>query len=220
LATHPEHAPSLNLGRPELMVRGVSQVEDLTPLMQRANTLVVGPGLGQDGWAKICYQAALESDLPAIIDADGLNLLAGEPRLRNNWMLTPHPGEASRLLGCDTARVESDRFGAVAAIQQRFGGTVVLKGAGTLIYDGSEQPIALCSDGNPGMATGGTGDVLSGILGSLVAQGYDFRDAAQLGVSLHGAAGDRAAEQGEIGLLAGDLLPEIRPLLNGDAPGD
>jgi NAD(P)H-hydrate epimerase len=219
LATHPEHAPSLNLGRPELMVRGVSQLQDLAPLLRRADALVVGPGLGRDGWAKVCYRAALDSSLPAVIDADGLNLLAEEPQPRKSWILTPHPGEAARLLGCDTDRIEGDRFAAVTAIQQRFGGTVILKGAGTLIYDGSEQPMALCSEGNPGMATGGMGDLLSGILGSFMAQGYDLRDVAELGVTLHAAAGDRAAAQGEIGLLASDLLPEVRPLLNGDAAG-
>jgi NAD(P)H-hydrate epimerase len=219
LATHPEHAHCLNLGRPELMVRGVGKAQDLTPLLQRVDALVVGPGLGRDDWATMCYQVGLDSLLPAVVDADGLNLLAEGFEQRQNWILTPHPGEASRLLGCDIARVENDRFSAVEEIQQRYGGVVILKGAGTLICDGSAPHTSLCSDGNPGMATGGTGDLLSGILGALIAQGYDFREAAELGVTLHAAAGDRAAAQGEIGLLAGDLLAEIRPLLNGVAAG-
>lgn len=219
LATHPDHAPNLNLGRPELMVRGIGEIQEMVPLLERADALVLGPGLGRDAWARLCYQAALDTMLPAVIDADGLNLLAEGPQLRQNWILTPHPGEASRLLGCDTAGIEEDRFAAVEGIQRRFGGVAILKGAGTLICDGSAQPIALCSDGNPGMATGGTGDLLSGILGALMAQGYNLREAAELGVSLHGAAGDRAAVNGEIGLLAGDLLAEIRPLLNGEAIG-
>jgi NAD(P)H-hydrate epimerase len=219
LATHPDHAPSLNLGRPELMVRGISEIQALVPLLRQADALVLGPGLGRDAWAEMCYQAALDAMLPAVVDADGLNLLAEDPQQREHWILTPHPGEASRLLGCKTAGIENDRFAAAEAIQRRFGGVVILKGAGTLICDGGVQPIALCSDGNPGMATGGTGDLLSGILGALIAQGYSFRDAAELGVTLHAAAGDRAARKGEIGLLAGDLLAEMRPLLNRVATG-
>ncbi|MCU7883301.1 MAG: hydroxyethylthiazole kinase, partial [Candidatus Thiodiazotropha sp. (ex Lucinoma annulata)] len=136
------------------------------------------------------------------------------PMHRENWVLTPHPGEASRLLGCDTQMVQNDRFAACEELQLRFGGVVVLKGAGSLISEGAGHPPALCSDGNPGMATGGSGDVLSGIIGASIAQGYSLRDAAELGVCLHAAAGDRAAIKGEIGLLASDLLAELRTLLN------
>jgi NAD(P)H-hydrate epimerase len=214
LATHPEHAHCVNLGRPELMVRGVNEVQEIEPLLQRADALVLGPGLGRSRWGEICYRAVQNSKLPRVIDADGLNWLAEQPQQQGKWILTPHPGEAARLLGCDTARIESDRFKAVEETQQRFGGVVILKGAGTLISDGSAQPTSLCSDGNPGMATGGCGDVLSGIIGAFLAQGYAYREAAELGVCLHAAAGDRAAEKGEIGLLAGDLLPEIRTLIN------
>ncbi|MEW8232719.1 MAG: NAD(P)H-hydrate dehydratase [Candidatus Thiodiazotropha endolucinida] len=214
LATHPDHAHCINLGRPELMVRGVSEVQEIEQLTQRADALVLGPGLGRNAWGEMCYRAALDSTLPVVIDADGLNWLAEWPQQRENWILTPHPGEASRLLGNDTKRVEYDRFQAAEKIQQRFGGVVILKGAGTLICDGSTQPASLCSDGNPGMATGGCGDVLSGIIGAFMAQDYTNREAAEMGVCLHAAAGDRAAANGEIGLLAGDLLPEVRTLLN------
>jgi NAD(P)H-hydrate epimerase len=215
LATHPDHAHCLNLGRPELMVRGVTKVEEIEQLMQRADALVVGPGLGRSEWGEMSRRAGMGSTLPMVIDADGLNGLAEQPEQRENWILTPHPGEASRLLGCDIAAVEHDRFNAVEKIQQRFGGVAILKGAGSLICDGSAHPPSLCSDGNPGMATGGSGDVLSGIIGALLAQGHAALEAAELGVCLHAAAGDRAAIKGEIGLLAGDLLPEIRNLLNG-----
>jgi NAD(P)H-hydrate epimerase len=214
LATHPDHAHCLNLGRPELMVRGVTATREIEQLMQRANALVLGPGLGRDAWGSMAFGAASSSRLPTLIDADGLYWLAQEPRHGEQWILTPHPGEASRLLGCDTPTVEQDRFAACENIQKRYGGTVVLKGAGTLVSDGSTQPPALCSDGNPGMATGGSGDVLSGIIGAFIAQGYALREAAELGVCLHAAAGDRAAAEGEIGLLASDLLGEIRGLLN------
>jgi len=150
-----------------------------------------------------------------VLDADGLYWLSRHPDRRDDRIITPHPGEAARLLGVSTAEIQADRFQAVEALQQRFGGVVVLKGAGTLVADGSGHPPALCSGGNPGMATGGTGDLLTGIVGALLAQGETPRLAAELGVCLHAAAGDSAAKRGEIGLLAGDLLPELRGLLNG-----
>ncbi|MES9836912.1 MAG: NAD(P)H-hydrate dehydratase [Candidatus Thiodiazotropha sp.] len=219
LATHPDHAHCLNLGRPELMVRGVTEGKEIEALIQRADALVLGPGLGRSDWGSRVYGAALATRLTALIDADALYWLNREPQHRDNWILTPHPGEAARLLKCDTAKVESDRFAACEALQRRFGGVAVLKGAGTLISDGTAQPPALCSDGNPGMATGGSGDLLSGIIGAFMVQGYAHREAAELGVCLHAAAGDRAAVEGEIGLLASDLLPEIRTLLNRGSEG-
>jgi len=128
--------------------------------------------------------------------------------------LTPHPGEAARLLGCTARVIQQDRFQAAERLQQRYGGVVVLKGAGTLIRDESKRPLAVSSDGNPGMASGGMGDVLTGIIAGLLAQGFSAADAAEMGVCLHGAAADQAAQKGERGLLASDLMPEIRPLLN------
>lgn len=219
LATHPDHAPFINQGRPELMVNGVTDREDLLRLQKRANCLVLGPGLGRSDWGQRVYRASLESSLPTVLDADALYWLAEYPMHRENWVLTPHPGEASRLLGCDTQMVQNDRFAACEELQLRFGGVVVLKGAGSLISEGAGHPPALCSDGNPGMATGGSGDVLSGIIGASIAQGYSLRDAAELGVCLHAAAGDRASIKGEIGLLASDLLPELRTLLNLEGGG-
>lgn len=219
LATHPDHAPFINQGRPELMVNGVTDREDLLRPQKRANCLVLGPGLGRSDWGQRVYRASLESSLPAVLDADALYWLAEYPMHRENWVLTPHPGEASRLLGCDTQMVQNDRFAACEELQLRFGGVVVLKGAGSLISEGAGHPPALCSEGNPGMATGGSGDVLSGIIGASIAQGYSLRDAAELGVCLHAAAGDRAAIKGEIGLLAGDLLSELRTLLNLEGSG-
>jgi NAD(P)H-hydrate epimerase len=217
LATHPSHAPLANLGRPELMCRGVETLEDLAPLIQRATVIALGPGLGRDAWAEGIFLAAAGSGLPMVLDADGLYWLSKHPNQRQNRVITPHPGEAARLLECTSSEIQADRLQAVAALQARYGGVVVLKGAGTLITDGSSQPPALCSDGNPGMATGGTGDLLTGVIGALIAQGLALRQAAEMGVSLHAAAGDRAAAEGEIGLLAGDLLPELRTLLNREA---
>jgi NAD(P)H-hydrate epimerase len=214
VASHPEHTATLNVGRPELMCRGVEAGEHLAPLLERASVMALGPGLGRDDWGERMFLAASASVLPTVLDADGLYWLSRHADRRDNRIITPHPGEAARLLGCSTGEVQADRFAAVGALQERFGGVVVLKGAGTLIADGSAHPPALCSDGNPGMASGGTGDLLTGIIGALVAQGHALRLAAELGVSLHAAAGDRAAAKGEIGMLAGDLLPELRRLLN------
>jgi NAD(P)H-hydrate epimerase len=214
VATHVEHAAMINLGRPELMCSGVKGPEDLVPLMQRASVVALGPGLGRDEWGECMFLAAAAIELPQVLDADGLYWLSRHPTHRDDRILTPHPGEAARLLDCTRDEIQADRFAAVQALQARYGGVVVLKGAGTLICDGGSHPPALCSGGNPGMATGGTGDLLTGIIGALVAQGQDLRSASELGVSLHAAAGDRAAREGEIGMLAGDLLPELRGLLS------
>lgn len=214
VATHRDHAGTLNLGRPELMCRGVEGLEVLVPLIQQATAIALGPGLGRSEWGERIYLSAVGSGLPMVLDADGLYWLARHPMHRENRILTPHPGEAARLLGCTNREVQADRFAAVRQLQARFGGVVVLKGAGTLVADASSHPPGLCSDGNPGLATGGSGDILTGIMAALLAQNHDLRDAAELAVCLHAAAGDRAARGGEIGMLAGDLLPELRALLN------
>jgi len=148
-----------------------------------------------------------------VLDADALNrLAAGQSAGRSDArILTPHPGEAARLLQTDTTAVQADRFAAVRALQQRYGGVAVLKGNGTLVDGGG--PCLLADCGNPGMATAGMGDVLSGVLGALLAQGLPAAEAAALGVCLHGVAGDRAARDGARGLLATDLMPQLRALL-------
>ncbi|MDJ0807018.1 MAG: NAD(P)H-hydrate dehydratase [Gammaproteobacteria bacterium] len=214
VATHPAHAACLNLTRPELMCRGVENADDLRVLIERANVIALGPGLGQDAWAEAMYRAALDSGLPLVLDADALNLLAQSPAKSQRWILTPHPGEAARLLGTHSKAIQADRFAALQALQDRFGGVVVLKGAGSLIGGAGIQTPAVCSEGNPGMASGGSGDLLTGIIAALLAQGHALSDAAQLGVALHAAAGDQAARHGEIGMLASDMLGELRPLLN------
>lgn len=214
LATRSGHAPLLNMTRPELMCRGVEEAAALAPLLERATVVAIGPGLGRSAWGRAMLGRVLESRLPLVVDADALTLIAAEPLRRENWIITPHPGEAARLLGCSVMDVEADRFRAVSRLQRRFGGVAVLKGAGTLIEEESNRPVAVCSEGNPGMASGGMGDVLTGIIGGLLAQGFGPDQAAALGVCLHGAAGDRAARTGERGLLASELMPELRPLLN------
>jgi NAD(P)H-hydrate epimerase len=148
-----------------------------------------------------------------VIDADGLNLLAQSPQKKANWILTPHPGEASRLLNCSTAEIQQDRFSAASAIQAKYGGVAVLKGSGTLIA--SEHEMAVSTTGNPGMASGGMGDVLAGVIAGLLAQGFSLQNAAQQGVFGHGSAADRAVQKGgERGLLASDLMPYLRAWAN------
>jgi len=195
------------------MCRGVLDSGDLSPLLSRASVIAIGPGLGQGEWGRDLFSAAMQAGLPMVVDADALNLLSEAP-VRQKWVLTPHPGEAARLLGVVNRSIQADRFKALEQLQSRFAGVVVLKGAGTLIGDGSSHPPSICSGGNPGMATGGSGDLLTGIIASMIAQGFDLREAAELGVALHAAAGDRVAMQGEIGMLAGDLLASFRGLLN------
>jgi NAD(P)H-hydrate epimerase len=214
LATRPEHAPLLNMTRPELMCHGVQTADRLWPLLKRASVIAIGPGIGSSHWAMSLMNVVLESGLPLVVDADALNLLALDPQRRQQWILTPHPGEAARLLHTPVAEIQRDRFSSVQSLQQRYGGTAVLKGAGSLVYAESGNPVNICTDGNPGMASGGMGDVLTGIIAAFVAQGFPLEEAATLGVCLHAAAADRAAGSGERGLLATDLIAEIRALVN------
>lgn len=213
IATRTEHAGLMNLNRPELMCHGVESAKQLAALIEKASVVVIGPGLGQTDWAKELFMATIKAQKPLIIDADGLNLLALSSVVNPDWILTPHPGEASRLLSCSTAEIQQDRFASVSAIQTRYGGIAILKGAGTLIASADE--IAVSTTGNPGMASGGMGDVLSGVIAGLLAQGLSLKNAAQQGVYSHGLAADMAAEKdGERGLLAGDLMPYLRLLVN------
>lgn len=215
VATREEHVAALVARTPEAMPIGVKSGQELEPLVAAADVLVVGPGLGQSPWSEQLLQVAAASGKPMVLDADGLNLLAGSEavgqRHRDNWVLTPHPGEAARLLGISNAEVQADRFAAVRAMQEAYGGVAMLKGSGSLITDGRQ--LLLSDYGNPGMASGGMGDVLSGVIGSLLAQHLGPLTAAALGVCLHGAAADIAVEEGQRGLLASDLVPQMRALL-------
>ncbi|MEE4659826.1 MAG: NAD(P)H-hydrate dehydratase [Halieaceae bacterium] len=215
-ATRAAHVPALVARQPEVMAHGVEARAGLEKLLAAASAVAVGPGLGKAAWGEQMLQLCLQSDCPLVVDADALNLLAADNAAsrppRGDWILTPHPGEAARLLGCDTTRVQADRFAAARALQQRYQGVVVLKGSGTLVCDA--EGVYVCTYGNPGMATGGMGDVLSGVLVGLLAQGLSLSAAARLGVCLHSAAADLAAEQGVRGLLPTDLMPALRALLD------
>jgi NAD(P)H-hydrate epimerase len=213
VATRAHHAAVVSASRPELMARGVEGAPDLAPLLERASVVAVGPGLGRSEWAQRLLGAVLESRLPLVADADALNLLAVEPINRDNWVITPHPGEAARMLQCAVADVERDRFRTVRDLQARHGGAVVLKGAGSLVCT-PDGVIGVCDAGNPGMASGGMGDALTGVIAALMAQGVSLADAAGLGTVVHAEAGDRAAAQGERGLIASDLIAELRAVAN------
>jgi NAD(P)H-hydrate epimerase len=209
VATYPGNGPIINAHYPEIMCHEIADAKDLLPLLNRASVVLVGPGLGQRSWGNNLLERVLECELPIVIDADGLNLLGQAPKCKKNWILTPHPGEAARLLGWSSAQeVQNDRFAAITKLSAN-GGIWVLKGAGTLIKS-SEEKISICSAGNPGMASGGMGDALTGVIGGLVAQKLALREATEIGVLLHGLAGDRAAKQGEDGLVASDLIAVLR----------
>ncbi|WP_240098722.1 NAD(P)H-hydrate dehydratase [Thermomonas flagellata] len=215
VATRGLHVPGLLARRPETMAHAVAEVADLLPALERASVLAIGPGLGQAAWGHALLAASLGQPLPKVLDADALNLLAA-----NAWpvapgdVLTPHPGEAARLLGTTVAEVQRDRFAAAAALQARYGCSVVLKGAGSVVVAAGQLPAVVCA-GNPGMASGGIGDLLAGAIAGLLAQGLAPAQAALAGTLLHAAAGDAAAaEGGPRGLLATDLLPWLRRLAN------
>ena len=215
VATRAEHVSALNAARPELMTHGVDGPQTLLPMLERADVVALGPGLGLSAWSHALWLAALESSKPLVLDADGLNLLAQAPRrFAAPAVLTPHPGEAARLLDRSIAEVEQDRFAAVRELASRYGAVVVLKGSGSLVAD-QDGRLDVCPWGNPGMASGGMGDLLTGIIAALLAQGCSAWQAACIGVGLHARAGDVAAQAGERGLLASDLLAPLRTLGNG-----
>ena len=214
VATRAAHVAPLLARQPEAMVHAVDSGEDYAPLLQRADVLAVGPGLGRGEWGRALLDGALRSGKPVVLDADALNLLADAPAASPaDAVLTPHPGEAARLLRTSAHEVQGNRAGAARTLAERFGCVVVLKGAGTLVAapDGRSVQVAA---GNPGMATGGMGDLLTGVIAALRAQGLEAFDAAACGALLHAAAGDAAAAGGMRGLLPGDLLPELRRLAN------
>ncbi len=217
VATRPEHAALIPTVRPELMCHGVTTADDLAPLLARATLVAIGPGLGGDDWSRALLAAALATALPVVIDADALNLLAEGPSRRADWVLTPHPGEAGRLLGgIPAADIQRDRLGALGALRDRWGGVIVLKGSNTLVSGGA-GPGWVIGSGNPGMASAGMGDVLTGITAGVLAEGRVRSPRADLAAAaafIHGAAADDAARAGQRGILASDVTARIRPWLN------
>lgn len=213
IATDSGHASIIVATRPELMSHGISGAKDLEQLLDKADVIAFGPGLGRSPWAEDLVAALGTDSRPAVWDADALNWLAESLTVAENRVITPHPGEAGTLLGQSAADVQSDRRAALEKLRGRYGGVAVLKGSGTLVSGASGTPW-LCTSGNPGMASPGMGDVLTGIIAALLAQGLAPEEAAAVGVEVHARAGDRAAESGERGLLASDLLSELRSVIN------
>ncbi|MDX1491133.1 MAG: NAD(P)H-hydrate dehydratase [Pseudohongiellaceae bacterium] len=240
LITRSANVTAMLSRRPEVMALGIDCLDEsalglLHKSIVRASAIVIGPGLGTQSWGQALLNETLRMagrDKPILVDADALNLLAskradmeamtgtgsGGGLGGRNWVLTPHPGEAARLLGKPLVQLQSDRFACAHELLEAWGGVCVLKGAGSLLCYGQtsgDVSVNVCTEGNPGMASGGMGDVLSGIIGALLAQGLNAPQAARLGVCVHGEAADLAAlDNGERGLLATDLLPYVRRLLN------
>lgn len=230
VATRPSHINAFLARRPELMVQGLEKATDLAPLLDKATVIIIGPGLGQSSWSRACLevvlQAQAENPVPLVIDADALNLISQNTLTVPDsklFIMTPHLGEAARLLDCKLPDIEGNREQACLDLQTKFGGVSILKGAGTLIAYKQGGPAAQseriqlerCSHGNPGMGTGGMGDILSGVLGGLLAQHFSLADSARLGVCIHSLSADlAAADTGQRGLLATDLLPYIHKLAN------
>lgn len=234
-ATRPEHIAAYISRCPEVMVSAINSGLELLPLIkgeQRGNNvLVVGPGLGKQAFGQLLLQTVFQQLQSAtkpravVLDADGLNLLAEKPMItgsvidfaKHAVIITPHPAEAGRLLNISTAQVQADRVGAAEALVNKFSCTVILKGQYSLIAgrnQAGELMIYRCLDGNPGMATGGMGDILSGVTGAVLAQlGLSPLAAAKLACCVHSKAADHASVEGEIGLRATDLLPFIRRII-------
>lgn len=210
-------APNFDAGAPELMLRPPDELLGLD-----LDALVVGPGLGEAERAEVLLGAVLTSELPCVLDADALNLLAQSADLRAacarraaDTLLTPHPAEAARLLCGKTAEVQGDRLSAARELRERFNAHVVLKGNGSLLM-ARDGHWFVNTSGNPGMATAGMGDVLAGLLGALLCQRYSGEAALVLGAHLHGAAADACAAEGvgPVGLTAGEVAVAARRLWN------
>ncbi len=214
VATAPENVVAIAAGRPELICLALADPGVLPAAIERADVVAVGPGLGRTDWASRVLETVLRCEKPLVVDADALNLIAEQgPRRRDNWILTPHPGEAARLLGAQTTEVQQDRLAALERLAERYGGVVVLKGAGTLVGSPNRIP-GLCERGNPGMASAGMGDVLTGATAGVLSQCGDLWRAARVAVLVHAMSGDAVARGGERGLLAGDVARELRSCVN------
>jgi NAD(P)H-hydrate epimerase len=214
VAVAADNVQAIASGRPELICLPLSDASALREPIERASVVAIGPGLGRSAWARSALDAVLESDKPLVVDADALNLIAESGTIaRKNWILTPHPGEAARLLGSETDDVQLDRLAALGGLVERYGGVVVLKGAGTLVGAPGRIP-GVCERGNPGMASAGMGDVLTGAIAGILAQCRDPWLAARVGVLTHAMAGDAVARTGERGLLASDVARELRTCVN------
>ena len=206
----------INQFRPEVMCHDASKQESISSLIDKADIIGIGPGLGTDDWAVNLYNHALESEKHLVVDADALNILSSDPIKRGNWTLTPHPGEAARLLSSSVSEIQEDRLSAIAELTKKYSANVLLKGKFSLIKDSVNDIPCMITSGNPGMATAGMGDLLTGVISSLLGQ-YGTENSGKIisiGAHIHSKSGDLASLDGERGLIASDLLPYIRQLVN------
>ena len=213
-----DHPPYLDYGQPELMLRTPRELLEAGMI----TAFAAGPGMGTVKSAEQLLREVLDASVPLVLDADALNLIAASKTLQARLpkraapsVMTPHPAEAARLLGCSTVAVQADRVKAAIELAQRYHAVVALKGNGSIIAS-PDGTWLINTSGNPGMASAGMGDVLTGMIASLLAQGADARTAAAAAVWLHGAAGDALAREGKgpIGISASEVIDEARRLLN------
>lgn len=211
VATHPSNVAAVLHGRYELMVHGVESEAQLRPLLAKATVIVLGPGLGLDEWASNLFFACQSASVPIVLDADGLTLLSNHPDVLKPAVITPHLGEAKRLLASQFSDLTLNRFDIAEHLAALTGAITVLKGPGTLIQ--TEQRRNINRSGCPAMASAGMGDVLSGIIAALLAQHVPPFAAVSLAVYIHGLAAEEAAKDGSLGLVASDLFSHIRRIL-------
>ena len=212
-----EDAPSIDILHPEIMMRSMHDLDHLKPL----DCAVIGPGLGMLNTAKDALENWLKKKIPLVLDADALNLISADPSLAKLLkersapsVVTPHAGEAARLLNVTADQIQKNRESSALQLAQDFRCTVVLKGAGTLISQNNQ--LLLNTTGNAALASGGTGDVLAGMIASFVAQGLNVLEACKTAVYLHGTAADNLVAQGigPVGLTASEVAIEARYLIN------
>lgn len=215
IATDPLNVPAINAVHPELMTVDFTDEQAVDAALSWCDAVAVGPGLGQTPHAERLLELVRLSGRDCVLDADALNLLSKHgDDYQENRILTPHPGEAARLAGQSVEEIEKNRFESAQYLQERYGGVVLLKGAGTVVCD--RRRMTVISEGSPALATGGSGDLLTGIIAALAAGELSLRQAAVIGACLHAKAGMLAAEEfGPIGTVPTDLENYLRRLING-----
>lgn len=213
IASHQATLAGINAYHPEIMCHAIDDPNTLESIIAKATVIALGPGLGRTDWSQYVYDKINNTQLPVVLDADGLFFLSQHPNKNLHRVLTPHPGEAANLLNQKSAAPEAQRIAVLTELLDKYNSTVVLKGAGTLVAS-PHSPIGICNAGNPGMASGGMGDLLTGIIAGLIAQNMSLDLAARLGVCVHAMAGDIAAENGQRGIIATDLLLPIQNLMS------
>ena len=221
VVTKPEHVTAVVSACPEIMVIGSQNGDIAEAIINKANCIVIGPGLGRDAWAQRLLIQIIRSTLPMVLDADALNIIANtsnqhiqsiKSSVQHTRIITPHPGEAARLLSCTVNDIQQDRFKAARDLYEKTGAIVVLKGSGTIIFDGERMRV--CPYGNPAMSVAGMGDVLSGIVAACIAQGLSLKEAAATGVYYHAIAGDLAAAGHSRAMLSSDVIDKLPQVVN------